>query len=132
MSKQIANNLLIGLILTFLVVIPFVAQAVDCPAGFTKVKDLCLVNNPTNSQSVAGATDIQTFAVFAIKQLLLITGGLTVLFMIIGGFMYMTSGANPNGAKRGKETVQYAAIGLVVIVLSYAIVLAVSSFIINP
>lgn len=58
-----------------------------------------------------------------IMQILLPLAGLiAVLFLIIGGFQYMFAGANPELAKKGKETLKNAIVGLIVVILSYVII----------
>lgn len=48
--------------------------------------------------------------------------GLVALFMfILGGFEFLTSGGNQNMIKRGKDTLIWATIGMLVIILSYSI-----------
>ena len=51
---------------------------------------------------------------------------IAVLFLIIGGFWYITSAGNEETAEKGKGTVINAIIGIVIIVLSYIIVQVVS------
>ncbi len=53
---------------------------------------------------------------------LILTGSVAVLFIIIGGFQYITSAGNPENVGKAKNTVLYAIIGLIVVILSYAIV----------
>ncbi len=65
----------------------------------------------------------------AINWLLGITFGIAVLFLIIGGFQVITSGGNPEGQAKGKNTIINAVIGIVIIVLSYVIVNAIASFV---
>ena len=49
-------------------------------------------------------------------------GLVAVIFVIIGGVNYMTSTGDPGKAKKAKDTILYALIGLVISVLSFAIV----------
>jgi hypothetical protein len=49
-------------------------------------------------------------------------GILCVAMIIYGGFMYVTAGVNEQGAETGKKVLLYAAIGVVVILLSFVIV----------
>jgi hypothetical protein len=49
-----------------------------------------------------------------------------VLFLVIGGFRYIISAGNDDAAKAGRKTVFNALIGIVIIILSYVIVSAVS------
>jgi len=59
--------------------------------------------------------------------LLPIAGIVAVLFIIVGGFQYITSGANEEWAETGKKTLRNAVIGLVVIILSYIIVIVIAN-----
>ena len=47
-----------------------------------------------------------------------LVGGLAVLFLVYGGFQYMTSSGNPKQVETAKKTITYAIIGLVIVVLS--------------
>jgi len=49
-------------------------------------------------------------------------GILTLAIIIYGGFMYVTAGVNEAGADTGKKILTYAAIGIIVILLSFVIV----------
>lgn len=57
--------------------------------------------------------------------LLPLAGIIAMLFIIIGGYQYMTSGGDEEAAARGKRNLQNAVIGLVIIILSYVIVTVV-------
>ena len=57
-----------------------------------------------------------------VNTLLFIIGIIAVLVIIIGGIMFATSAGDPSRAKRAKDTILYAVIGLVVAILAYAIV----------
>lgn len=63
-----------------------------------------------------------------ITWILAITLAVDVLFMIIGGFLYITSAGNEERAKKGRTTVINAIIGLVIIILAYVIANVISSF----
>ncbi len=57
-----------------------------------------------------------------IKGLLGVVGAISLLMIVIGGILWMTSGGNSDRIKRGKDTLVWAVIGLVVVFLSYAII----------
>ena len=57
-----------------------------------------------------------------IDWLLGIAGVLTVLVIIIAGILYVVSVGNADRMKRAKQTLIYAVVGLVVIILSFWIV----------
>lgn len=57
---------------------------------------------------------------------LAISGTVVILFLIYGGFIYLTSAGNDEAAEKGKKILINAVIGLVVIIMSTAIVTIVS------
>ena len=60
---------------------------------------------------------------FIINGILLpIVGLIAVLFIIIGGFQYITSRGDEELAAAGKKTLTNAIIGLVIVILAYVIV----------
>ena len=51
-----------------------------------------------------------------------IAGAVAVLFITLGAFKYVISRGDPNSIKNAKETIIYAAVGLVITISGYAIV----------
>jgi hypothetical protein len=51
-----------------------------------------------------------------------VVGGLSVIFLIAGGLIMVISAGNPARFAKGRETVLYAIVGLVVAIAAYAIV----------
>lgn len=64
-----------------------------------------------------------------INWMLGIAFGIAVLFLIIGGFWYITSAGNEETAGKGKSTVINALIGIVIIIMSYVIVNVVANLV---
>lgn len=56
-----------------------------------------------------------------ISGLLGVVGGLALLFFVYGGVIWMTAAGNPDKVKQGKGAVFWAAIGLVAVFASYAV-----------
>jgi len=83
------------------------------------------VSSPFSGVSPSSVRDVPTFIAFVIRILLFIGGGVAVLFIIIGGYQYLTSMGNEEQAEQGKKTLINAVIGIVLIVLSYVIINAV-------
>jgi hypothetical protein len=54
--------------------------------------------------------------------LITLAGGIAVFFVIIGGYRYITSQFDPEGTKKARDTIINALIGLVIVILSSAIV----------
>lgn len=86
------------------------AQLVKPEVGTSGLRDL------SNGTGIVGV------AQYIINLLLFVAGIIAVLFIIIGGYQYIMSGANEELAEQGKKTLQNAVIGIVIIVLSYTIV----------
>ena len=99
MKKRIINITLIVLILIFSTGICFAAKLDDPLGGIT----------------VPGLTGR------VIKGILGIVGSLSLLILILGGFMWMTSGGNEEKIKKGQKMIVWSILGLVVIFSSYAI-----------
>ncbi|GEM_PF-2636396 len=57
-----------------------------------------------------------------IYSAVIIAGSIAVLFIIVGGFWYLTSAGNEEQAEKGRKTAVNAILGLVLIVMSFAII----------
>ena len=58
--------------------------------------------------------------------LLSIIGGIALLVIVGGGILYIFAGANPEAQNKAKGTITKAIIGLILVLISYAIIGAVS------
>lgn len=82
------------------------------PAGvFAALGDNQIVENNTD-------TSLSTFLHRIQNWLLGMVGGLAVLFLIYGGFLYITSGGNKERIETAKKTITYAIFGLIVVILA--------------
>jgi amino acid transporter len=95
--------------------------------------------NPGNNSQLCNGTGLncQTTSVnglikIVINWLLGIAFGIAVLFLIIGGFWYITSAGNEETAEKGKSTAINAIIGIVIIIMSYVIINVISSLVSSP
>lgn len=87
-------------------------------AQATKVCEGVKATNGTGCDSSSLLTSFQTIA----NTLIFIVGAVSVLMIIIGGLRYVLSGGDAAGIKSAKDTVMYSLIGVVVALLSYAMV----------
>ena len=60
-----------------------------------------------------------------------VTGIVAVIMIIIGGFYYMTSQGEPQRVQRGKNTILYGIIGMIIVLSAFAIVNFVLDGILN-
>jgi hypothetical protein len=69
------------------------------------------VKGPSAAQLIANVTNILFF----------VLGAGSVIAIIVGGIMFATSAGNPEQAKKGREAVIYAVIGIVIALSALAI-----------
>ncbi len=104
----------------------------SCANGFTQKGPLCVPNNPfSGNQGIAGQGTLGGLVTQIISILLGLAGIVAVIFVIIGGYYYMTARGDETQAANGRKTLVNALIGLAIVVLSYLIVQIVTSFIIR-
>jgi hypothetical protein len=75
---------------------------------------------------LSGSRGIPGLVSTIINIILGLTGLVSVLFIVVGGFQYILSGANEALAKRGKTTITNAIIGLIIVILSYTVITVVT------
>lgn len=108
--------------LAFLPITPtFAANSTQCSSK------VCSGNYPDSVKSACGckSSNSQTLpnvVINIINAIIGISGIIAVVFIIVGGIGYMTSSGDPGKIKKAKDTILYACIGLVICVLSFAIV----------
>ena len=66
--------------------------------------------------------NLNELALFTVNLLLSVIAVISVLFVVIGGFKYVTSNGNEEAASKGRQTITNAIIGLVIAMLSYTII----------
>ncbi len=110
------KNLLKKLGLVGALALPLVSKAVIIP------------DKPDGLPDAYGAGQLDEFILGIINDYLLPLAGLiAVVFIIIGGYQYIFSGANEDLAEKGKKTLTNAIIGLVIVILSYVIVRVIAT-----
>lgn len=63
--------------------------------------------------------------------LLFVVGLLSVLFIIIGGFRYVTAAGNEENAEAAKKTLLHAILGLAIVILSFVMVRIISNALVS-
>jgi hypothetical protein len=74
------------------------------------------VGLPTSTGSI---TDV---IVNVTKLLMTLIGSLSVIFIIVGGIQMASAAGNPKNFARGRETVLYAVVGIIIAIGAYGIV----------
>lgn len=140
------NSKIISLLLIFAVsvIAPLItqAQATPCPSppyqgsgtcppgqcktGASQGRDICEIANPAPGQLV----NIKNFGDLLLRfinWLLYFAGAVAVIFLVIGGYQYVASHGNEEAAEKAKKTLTYAILGIIIIVLAFAIVAIVNT-----
>lgn len=125
--KQKIKSVVKYLGLLFVLALPFAARAqTGIEKGLDDVSDLFSHTGISGSTTLTGRFGLIESAIILLLGLAF---GLAVLFLIIGGFYYITSAGNEEQAEKGKKTLINAIIGIALIILSYAIVRVISNFV---
>ena len=119
------KKLLISTALSSLLLLPFLVfagnTAGDNTAGNPSSQTVSLTN-PLCPTGGANCVTPQSLIGRVINGVLGVVGSLALLMFVYGGFTWMLSGGNSTAIERGKNILIWAAIGLVVIFMSYALV----------
>ncbi len=119
MISRLVQKMLMSMALVF-----GVATVSVAPVGAINViKDACTgANSTTTVCDAAGKDDAGNLIENVIGILLWAIGVISVIMIVVGGIRYALSAGNSSSITAAKDTVLYAVIGLVVALLSYAIV----------
>jgi hypothetical protein len=122
-------NLYFGAVIFFASLFAFQARAQggDVDVGLGKIKEPF-----GNGGRFSKTDDIYTLAAELIKVMLQLGFIVAVIFVIIGGYMYITAAGNEEQAGKGRKTIVYALIGVAVTIMSYVVVNVVINAIYNP
>jgi hypothetical protein len=63
-----------------------------------------------------------------LQNVVRLAGIVTFLFLIVGGFKYLTSGGDPKATQSAKNTITYTVLGLVLLVLAWFILKFLEDF----
>lgn len=103
----------------------------------TIISGLCLSFVATPVFAQANFTDVPELGAIvpmiekAMGYLIPIAGLLCLVFIIIGGYMWITSAGDPAKIKQAQGTLTWAVIGLVFVLLSYTILTVIQNFVLS-
>ncbi|MFA6099123.1 MAG: pilin [Patescibacteria group bacterium] len=109
------KKIVFGLLTLSLLVVPMIASA-----QATVNKDLGTTFN-------LGTADLESTVIKIVQWVLGFLGLVAVVMILIGGFQWMTAGGNEEKVASAKKVISAAVIGLIVILLAWAIVIFVVS-----
>lgn len=108
---------------------PFAAFAAVAGGGVSGGLNASGLRSEFGLGGLNGATTLSELILGIIRYMLLFAGSIAVIFIIIGGYQYVTSGGNEEQAEKGRKTLVNAIIGIVVIVLAYVIVNVIANLV---
>lgn len=133
MIKEFRNSfkksfLLIGLFISLLAIgfvkpVTAAVDVLDCSDPEVAQTDFCK-GKAAENRDLLGADGIITSV---IQLIVYMTGAISVIMVVIGGFRYVLSGGDSNATAGAKNTIMYALIGVVVAIFAQAIVSLVLS-----
>ena len=110
---QLISTIVLGFLL------PGIALAINFTNPGCDAKDGCLLIDLGSRNTFPG------LLLFLVNLALGVVGILSVAFIIYGGFQYVASRGDEEQAETGRKTLTNAIIGLVIVILSYAMVTVV-------
>jgi cytochrome bd-type quinol oxidase subunit 2 len=121
MIKKILNRITISLALAGIFAAPLLPATVYAQ---TPKDEVCkgVVLTGGNCDPANASSSVETVIKTVINLLSLIVGIVAVIMIIIGGLKYITSSGDSNNVTSAKNTILYAVIGLVIVVLAQVIV----------
>lgn len=122
MKFNIKKNYLIGVFLLFL---SFFFSANFCLAAFLKPETQAVIGNQAIKAGDSGyetsGGDIYGLIQIVINAFLAIIGALLLIYMLYGGYTWMSAQGDEEKVTKAKDTIQRAIIGVIIIIAAYAI-----------
>ena len=125
MIKISLRNIIYSLLfITCLVLASLVkpVSAFTCPDKTIREGESVSALSECNVEKTEGKKSLMSNVSMLINVFASVMGFLAIGMIIYGGFMLLTAQGDPARIKRGKDVVLYSVIGLILVVLAYAIV----------
>ena len=121
MKSKIIKSITAIAISACLAFLPLSAFADQCSPN------VCSGDYPESVKAACGCNknsgaDLPSAIQTILNNIILVAGTIAIIFIIVGGVYYMTSSGDANKVKKGKDTILYACIGLIICALAFAIV----------
>ena len=97
-------------------------SAFTCPEKTIRENEPVSALSECNVEKTEGEKSLMSNVNMLINVFTSVMGFLAVVMIIYGGFMLLTAQGDPARIKRGKDVVLYSVIGLILVMLAYAIV----------
>lgn len=126
--RSMKQALALAVITSVFAIVPAMAQspAPSPSTGITQGPVACGIELQSGTNCSVNGQMGEDKVMGIIRQIInvasLIVGAICVIMIIFGGFRYMISGGESAGVTSAKNTILYAVVGLVVVLLSQALV----------
>ncbi len=99
----------------------------QCPApNFCYINGVC-VPVPKTSTGIVGASSVFELVTIVLKWLFTFAGIVATVYLIIGGYQYMTSAGNEEAAEQGRKTIVNAVIGIIAVVFAVTVITIITN-----
>lgn len=102
------QKLAVGVMAALAVVLPLAASAIS-------------FEDPSQTFRL-GTSDLKAAVINIINWVLGLLGIIAVIMVLVGGFQWMTAGGNEDKVEKSKKIISAAIVGLIIILLAWAIV----------
>lgn len=125
MSKNSLRNIIYSLLFTTCLVLASLVKPVSaftCPDKTVREGESVSALSECNVEKTDGDKSLMSNISMLINVFASVMGFLAVGMIVYGGFMLLTAQGDPAKIKRGKDVVIYSIIGVILVMLAYAIV----------
>jgi hypothetical protein len=99
--------------------LPFLARAQNAVQNGLQTSGL---QSLFGAGGLTGSLSLGELIANIIQIMLLFAAGIAIVFVIIGGYYYITASGNEEQAEKGKSTLLNAIIGIILIIMAYVII----------
>lgn len=134
MNKFSLRNVIYSLLFVTCLVLASLVKPVSaftCPDKTVREGESVSALSECNVEKTEGEKSLMSNVNMLINVFASVMGFLAVGMIIYGGFMLLTAQGDPARIKRGKDVVLYSVIGLILVMLAYAIINFVMNNVIN-
>jgi hypothetical protein len=107
----------------------YVAQGIESDVFNNIGNRLFGRDNPDSSLSTSSTLGDVIFLV--VQTLLIVAGSIAVIFLIVGGYKYIVARGHEDQVEEAKHTMENALWGLVVIIMSFAIIRIIATILLE-
>ena len=125
MIKNSLRNIIYSLLFIICLVFASLVKPVSaftCPEKTVRVGESVSALSECNVEKTDGDRSLMSNVAMLINVFASVMGFLAVGMIVYGGFMLLTAQGDPARIKRGKDVVLYSVIGVILVMLAYAIV----------